>query len=84
MRLKMSASVKSPEWNIENIQKVCETLKNGKATDQDEYTYELFKPNLAGKDLTRSLMMMFNTIKSELEIPDFFRKMTITNQSLQK
>ena len=55
MRLKMSSSIKSPDWNLEKIEKVCKHLKNGKARDQDDYNYELFKPNLAGQDLTKSL-----------------------------
>ena len=79
MRLKMSSSIKSPDWNLEKIEKICKHLKNGKARDQDDYNYELFKPNLAGPDLTKSLVKMFNNIKSELEIPDFFQKMTITS-----
>ena len=78
-RLEISSLVKSEDWKFGKIEKVCKKLKNGKARDQDDYIFELFKPNLAGHDVIESLMIMFNSIKREIQIPDFFQKMTITS-----
>ena len=36
--------------------------------------YELFKPSYAGKDVYISLTKMFNLIKRELKIPEYFEK----------
>ena len=41
--------------------------------------YELFKPQYAGTDLYQSLTLMFNGMKRELQIPDFFGLMSITS-----
>ena len=59
--------------------KICKKLKSGKARDRDDLIYELFKPDLAGKDMMLSLMHMFNGIKTNLSIPDFLQKMAITS-----
>ena len=79
LRLKKSSMIKSKDWTLQDIRSVCKNLKNGKARDQDDYNYELFKPSLAGLDLTKTLMLMFSSIKRELFVPDFFQKMTITS-----
>ena len=72
-------SKRSKDWTLEDVQNVVKKRKNGRARDQDDYNFELFKPNLAGLDLTRSLKMMFNNIISELYIPEFVQKMTVTS-----
>ena len=46
--------------------------------------YELFKPPYAGEDVYKSLTRLFNDIKQELIIPDFFDFMSITSLYKQK
>ena len=46
--------------------------------------YELFKPPYAGPDVYKSLIKMFNSIKQQLEIPEFFKLMSITRLYKQK
>ena len=48
------------------------TLRNSKARDEMGLIYELFKPSYAGKDVYLSLTKMFNLIKRELKIPEYF------------
>ena len=43
------------------------------------YIYELFKPPFAGSDVFNSLTKLFNLIKKELLIPEFFELMSITS-----
>ena len=70
---------KTNNWDVENIQNVCKSLKNSKARDECGFIYELFKPPFAGKDIYESLTKLFNLAKQRLEIPDFFELMSITS-----
>ena len=70
---------KSEEWEVDQIKKVCKSLKNSKARDECGLIYELFKPPYAGPDVYESLCKLFNKAKQELEIPDFFELMSITS-----
>ena len=58
---------------------MCKSLKNNKARDSSGFVYELFKPEMAGSDMFKSLSMMFNLIKSEMKTSLFMKKMTITS-----
>ena len=53
--------------------------KNSKARDECGLKYELFKKPLAGPDVFQSLVKLFNLIKNEIEIPEFFKLMSITS-----
>ena len=61
------------------MEKVCKSLKNSKARDECGLVYELFKPPYAGPDIAQSLTKLFNLIKEELIIPEFFQVMSITS-----
>ena len=78
-RIEHSSSIKSRNWNLEEVKKVCKKLKHGKARDRDDLIFELFKPDYAGNDLMISMMKMFNMIKENLKIPKFLQKVTITS-----
>ena len=78
-RMQLSSDIKSKDWNVSDIKKICKKLKSGKARDRDDLIFELFKPDLAGDDLMLSLSHMFNGIKSNLLIPNFLQKMAITS-----
>ena len=64
---------------MDQIKKVCKSLKNSKARDECGLIYELFKPPYAGPDDYESLCKLFGKAKQELEIPDFFELMSITS-----
>ena len=82
LRFRIASSKKSRQWTEEDIIKVSKTLKNNKARDSEGMIYELFKPSKCGRDVSLSITKMFNSIKTNLSIPSFFEKMTIT--SIQK
>ena len=50
-RIKHSEEIKSKDWDLKKILKICKKLKSGKARDRDDFIYEIFKPNLTGEDL---------------------------------
>ena len=78
MRLKMAAEKPSEPFTEEMLMKVLKSLKNNKARDPYGIIYELFKPNLAGKDLIESLLLLFNAMKSNLHIPEYMLTANIT------
>ena len=78
-RMSYCAEQKSGKWELNKVMKICKNLKSGKARDRDDLIFELFKPDLAGEDLPRSLTHMFNGIKSSLIVPDFLQKMAVTS-----
>ena len=79
IRYELASKNKSVNWDVTKIEKVCKALKNSKARDECGLIYELFKPPFAGQDVYNSLMKMFNLIKKELVVPDFFELMSITS-----
>ena len=79
IREKLSSRLKSEDWSVEELMKVCKDLKNNKARDQLDLIYELFKPQLAGSDVHLSLTKMFNLMKENIEVPNFFESMSITS-----
>ena len=79
IRYQISKWIKSDDWKVEQIEKVCKSLKNRKARDECGFIYELFKKPFAGSDVFQSLTKMFNLIRDELVTPDFFELMSITS-----
>ena len=54
------------------------SLKNNKARDPTGYVNEIFKEEIIGTDLKRSLLSMMNKIKKEKIIPEFMRITNLT------
>ena len=66
LRVEIANQTKSDDWMIEDVEKVCKSLKNSKARDESGLVYELFKQSYAGPDVYRSLTKLFNNIKQQL------------------
>ena len=79
LRLEISSKTKSEDWEVKEIETVCKSLKSNKARHEYDLIYELFKQPFAGSDIFESLTKLFNLIKKELTIPDFFELMSITS-----
>ena len=79
LRYEMSKEMKSEDWSVEQVEKICKSLKNNKARDECGLIYELFKPPYSGSDVYESLTKLFNLSKLNLEIPEFFELMSITS-----
>ena len=76
LRLKLAELEKTPDWTMEELEKVLNSLKNNKARDSYGHTYELFK--YGGYFLKESLLKMFNKIKNSKEYPDILTCSTLT------
>ena len=74
LRLKIAQSSKSKPWTMDDLNRILDKLKPGKARDPNGWCTEIFKEGVAGHQLKLSLLIMFNKIKSEKYIPDFIRK----------
>ena len=60
------------------MEKVLKSLKKDKSRDPNGWINELFQDEVAGEDLKRSMLNLFNKIKADNYIPEFIRKADIT------
>ena len=70
-RLMLAAQRKSESWDMSALKKTLNTLKKNKSRDAHGLINEIFKPNVAGEDLTNSMLKMFNKMKEEISFPEF-------------
>ena len=64
---------KSNPWEMTDLEKVLKSLKKEKCRDPNGLINELFKDEIAGKDLKVSMLKLFNRIKEEQMIPNFMK-----------
>ena len=84
LRLKVTKCIKSETWSTENLLNVLKKLKKNKSADPHGLVYELFRPEIIGKNLLSSLLMLCNQVKAQLIIPEFLTSTTITSIWKQK
>ena len=60
-------------WVEKDLKKVLQSLKINKSRDPHSLINEIFKPRVIWSDLFNSLIMMYNGIKLEFEIPDILQ-----------
>ena len=53
-------------------------MKTGKSKDPNNYIDDIFKEGVIGSDLKLSILMMMNTMKEEIQIPECLKMATIT------
>ena len=78
MKLKLASFNKTPDWNIKDLDKALAKLKNNKSRDFEGLSNEIFKENIIGNDLKESLLIIFNNLKKNNQIPKFFNYANIT------
>ena len=78
MKIKLSKSRPSSVWTMKDLENALKDLKNNKSRDPEGLINELFKTNVIGEDLKRSLLLMFNNIKTEQKIPIFMNHANVT------
>ena len=78
-RLQISKANKSPNWTLEDLEKVLDKLKQRKATDPTGLVNELFSSNNIGSDLKNSILIMMNKIKTNFCEPEFMSLANITS-----
>ena len=69
---------------MENLLKVLKSLKRNKSADSQGLIYELFRPEIVGKELLQSLLILCNNVKSQLLVPSFLTFTDITSIYKQK
>ena len=60
LRYEMSKEMKSKDWSVKQVEKICKSLKKTKARDECGLVYELVKPPYSGSDVYESLTKPFN------------------------
>ena len=78
LRLLMARKEKSPPWRMCELEAALKNLKSGKCRDPDGLIRELFKENVLGDNLKKSMLIMYNKIKETGKIPDFMRLTNIS------
>ena len=53
---------KTEPWTLNDLEKAIKNLKNNKARDPHGWKNEIFKNEIAGKNLKISLLKLFNNI----------------------
>ena len=78
-RLKLASFVKTPPWNMTDLDKVLKNLKKNKARDPIGYCNELFRPEVAGDDLKAAILKMMNKIKADQIFPECLQLCNISS-----
>ena len=78
MKMALASSRKSDQWNMKDLEKALNNLKNKKARDSEGFLNEIFKIDVIGDDLKTSLLVLFNRLKCEKTIPKIFNVTNIT------
>ena len=69
---------KSKPWQMSDLDAALKSLKNGKCRDPDGLIREIFKEEVLGVDLKKSMSTMYNKIKTTRKIPEFMRIVNIS------
>ena len=79
MRLKSAKNNKTPPWTMKDLNRVLGYLKNNKSRDPFGLCNELFKEDIAGKDLKCAILKLVNRIKQEQKYPEILENCDITS-----
>ena len=78
LKLAITESNKSKKWTMSDLDDALGDLKNNKSRDDEGLINEIFKLNVIGEDLKKSILLMFNRLKEENIIPIFMNYANIT------
>ena len=78
MKMFLAKRRQSEPWTMKNLDTALSDLKNNKSRDFEGYINEIFKKEVIGSNLKESLLIMFNSLKHEKIIPQFFNYANIT------
>ena len=74
MKMILASCNETPEWTPKDLDNALAKLKNNKSRDFEGFCNEIFKENVIGTDLKKSLLLMFNKLKNHNQIPKFFKQ----------
>ena len=70
MRLNIAKNNKTEPWSMEHLDVVLKHLKKNKSRDPSGYANEIFRPEVAGDDLKKAILLLMNKIKSDQIFPE--------------
>ena len=70
LRLELAKRNKSPDWTMEQLEKVLSDLKTDKSRDPMGYANEMFKTGVAGDDFKRGTLKLMNRIRKDQLFPE--------------
>lgn len=77
LRLNVSKLNKSCPWTMTNLELALKSLKNGKCRDPEGLIREIFKEEVIGDNLKKSMLILYNKIKVTGSIPEFMKNANI-------
>ena len=77
LRCRLAKNSSSHDWTILDLENALKSFKNKKARDSLGHSYELFK--YGGRDLKKSLVLLFNLIKKQQVYPKFLQSSNISS-----
>ena len=77
LRLKIATRRKSNPWEMQEMQKAIQSMKNNKCRDAYGLVNEILKPGVAGKGFLMSLLSLLNKTKELIEIPHVMKNVNI-------
>ena len=78
LRKELCSKRKSKPWEMKDLDAVLKDLKRDKSRDPNGWINEIFQEGIAGKNLKKSLLILFNKMKLENYFPDFTRLADVT------
>ena len=70
---------KTPPWKMTDLEKVLTQLELNKSRDPHELANDIFRYDVAGKDLKKALLTLMNRIKDEQKYPKALELCNITS-----
>ena len=83
-QLKLAEEVVTTPWTMSALDEAIANLKNNKARDHAGYANEIFKAEVIGSDLKKSLLIMCNKIKERKMIPKFMKYANVIGMEKNK
>ena len=78
LKLRIASRRKTPQFQMKDLEMVLRSLKNKKARGPEGLSRTIFKESTIGSNLKDSLLIMFNKLKENGEIPNFMRRANVT------
>ena len=78
MKMKLAEENCSVLWTMSDLENALADLKDNKSRDNDGLINEIFKKNVIGVDLKKSLLLMYNELKKKQCIATFMNYANIT------
>ena len=78
LRLELAKLKKTKSWKMSDLEDALKSLKNGKCRDPEGLIREIFKEDVLGENLKKSMLLIYNKIKDTCKIPVFMRLANIS------